>query len=234
MSYLSLSDNAGNYGYWSADQLTALGFNGNVNVTATADNTAPSLNAFTFTPGSVDTTTAAKTVTMTADVSDAQSGVNNVYVNASQPTTNHQAFASLAKVAGTATTYRGTMTVPRWQTNGTWHVNSVQVGDKIGNNRTYTYEQLGTAGFKRNLIVVSGTDTTLPTLITFTRTPSAVDVRTADKTVNATMRVKDTGSGVSYVQLTLRKRLRRRRPACTCSGPRARPRTGRGPVVRPS
>ena len=149
-----------------------------------------------------------------------------------QPTTRR--FASLTKVAGTATTYRGTMTVPRWQTNGTWHVNSVQVGDKIGNNRTYTYEQLGTAGFKRNLIVVSGTDTTLPTLVTFTRTPAAVDVRTADKTVNATMRVTDTGSGVSYVQLTLRERWRRRQPACTCSGPRARPWTGRGPVVRPS
>ena len=127
-------------------------------------------------------------------------------VSASEPTTNHQGFASLTKVAGTATTYRGTMTVPRWQTNGTWHVNSVQVGDKIGNNRTYTYDQLGTAGFKRNLVVVSGTDTTQPTLVTFTRTPSSVDVRTADKTVNATMRVTDTGSGVSSVQLTLHKR----------------------------
>ena len=199
VSFVSLSDGAGNSAFWTTDDLQTLGLPTRVNVTAVPDDTAPRLNSFTFTPGSVDTRRAARNVTITAKVSDTQSGVGVVYLNASEPSTGHRSFASLRKVAGAASTYRGTMTIPKWQTNGNWRIDSVQVGDKVGNYRGYTYAQLGAAGFKRNLKVVSGTDASTPRLASFARTPASVDVRTANKSVSATVRAKDTGSGVAFV-----------------------------------
>ena len=140
-------------------------------------------------------------MTMTADVTDAQSGVNYVYRQC-QPADNHPPGLRIPDQGGgyghdvprhhDCAPLAGQRDLAR------------QLGAARGQDRKrpgYNYDQLGTAGFKRNLVVVSGADATLPSLVTFTRTPSSVDVRTADKTVNATMRVNDTGSGVSSVQL---------------------------------
>lgn len=202
VNYLSVSDKAGQSRYWNTNELTALGFPTTLDVTATPDDTAPNLNAFTFTPGAVDTRTSARTVTFTAKATDGQSGIASLYVSASEPSTNHRGFAVLSKVAGTASTYRGRMTIQRWMTNGTWHVDSVSTNDRAGNYRSWTYAQLGTAGFKRNLTVVSGSDSSKPTLASFARTPASVDVRTSNKSVTATLRAKDTGAGVSYVAVS--------------------------------
>ena len=105
-------------------------------------------------------------------------------------------------MSGTASTYRGKMVIQRWQTNGTWHVDYVQLSDKVGNSRTQSYAQLGAAGFRRNFGVVSGTDTSKPTATSFARTPASVDVRTANKSVTVTVHAKDTGSGLGYAYAT--------------------------------
>ena len=199
---LSLGDKDGNYAYWSGSDLAGLGYPTALPVTATADDTAPKLTAFTLSPRSVDTRTAARTVTLTAKATDSQSGIAQIFASASEPGTSHRSYASLTKVRGTASTYRGKLTVQRWQTNGTWHVDSVQLSDKVGNNVSRTYAQLGTAGFRRTLGVVSGTDTSKPTATSFARTPSSVDVRTSNKSVTVTVHAKDTGSGVGYAYAT--------------------------------
>ncbi len=199
---VSLNDKAGNYAYWSNSDLAALGFPNTLPVTSTADDTDPRLTAFTFKPGTVDTRTKAKTVTFTAKATDAQSGVQAIYVSAGEPNTTHRSYAYLTKVPRTASTYKGKMLVGKWQTNGSWQVDSVQVYDRIGNSLSRSYAQLGSAGFKRKLKVVSGTDTAKPTVTSFARTPGTLDVRTSNKTVRVSLRAKDRKAGVSFVSVS--------------------------------
>ena len=199
---LSLGDKDGNYAYWSSTDLDGLGFPTTLPVTATPDDTAPKLTGFTLSPRSVDTRSATRTVTVTANATDGQSGIAQIFASASEPGTSHRSYASLTKVSGTTSTYRGKMTIQRWQTNGTWHVDYVQLSDKVGNSNTQSYTQLGTAGFRRTFGVVSGTDTSKPTATSFARTPASVDVRTANKSVTVTVHAKDTGSGLGYAYAT--------------------------------
>jgi hypothetical protein len=197
---LSLGDKDNNYAYWSTSDLAGLGFPTALPVTATPDDTAPKLTAFTVSPRSVDTRSRTRNVTLTAKATDGQSGIRSIFVSAGEPGTSHRSYASLTKVSGTASTYRGTMVIQRWQTNGTWHVDSVQLYDKVGNYANKGYDQL--AGFRRTFGVVSGTDTSKPTATSFARTPASVDVRTSNKSVTVTVHAKDTGSGVGYAYAT--------------------------------
>jgi Bacterial Ig-like domain len=205
MTSVSLSDKAGNYRYYGVTELTALGVDTTLEVTSTADTTPPSLAAFTFSPGSVNSTTGPKVVTVTAKANDSQSGVSYISVSASKGGTGAKSIgAYLTKVSGTVNTYRGKMTVPRWWTSGTWRVTTVYLIDRADNQRLYTYAQLGSLHFKRDLAVVSGTDTGLPNITSYSRTPGTVDVRTGNKSVAVTARLTDTKAGVSYAVVSFR------------------------------
>jgi hypothetical protein len=184
--------------------LIAAGFDHDFQVTSTEDTTPPALTAFTFTPGAVNTTSAAKTVAFTAHATDDISGVRSISVFARGPAILHAATIRLHRASGTPVdgTWTGTMTIPRWQATSTWGVEQVNLVDRVNNSSSYDYGDLGTAGFKRNLAVTSGSDDTAPSLAGFSRSPSSVDVRTSNKTVSVTVHAKDAGSGVAAVSVT--------------------------------
>ena len=73
------------------------------------------------------------------------------------------------------------------------------VRDQAANDKFYLRGALDRMGIKRDLDVVSSPDRTHPTLVSYRRTPSAVDVRTADQQVTVTVHAKDTGAGVKRV-----------------------------------
>ncbi|HEY7042708.1 MAG TPA: Ig-like domain-containing protein [Nocardioidaceae bacterium] len=200
ISSVSLSDRAGNYKTYYQTDLSDAGFPTTFSVTSTPDTTAPRLTGFTFSPGSVNTTKAAKSVTFTAKVTDSQSGVNGVYVSAEGKAPNARGFAFLSHVSGP--TYRGKMLIGTWVRTSAWHITNVSFSDKIGNFAALSYAQLGARHFKRNLAVKSGIDTGKPTMASFGRAPAKVDVRTKNKQVAVTVRAKDAKSGVASVYVS--------------------------------
>jgi hypothetical protein len=78
----------------------------------------------------------------------------------------------------------------------------VTLFDRVDNQSDMGYSALGTAGFKRNLAVTSGSDGTAPGLAGFARSPSSIDVRTSNASVSVTVRAKDAASGVAAVEVT--------------------------------
>jgi len=199
VDYLYVGDKVGNYRYYVQTDLASLGYANAFTVTSKPDYTKPAMASFAFSPSKVDTRSSARKVTFTAKLNDTQSKVSSAYVFAQEPGTSHSGWAFLKKVKGTTNTFRGAMTVPRWQTNGTWQVTSVSIYDNIGNWREYTNSDLKAKGFKRSFGVVSGSDTAKPTLASFARTPATLDVRQKNKTVSITVRAKDKAAGVSFV-----------------------------------
>ena len=176
-------------------------------VTSKPDTVGPTFTSIKWSPGSVNTSSKAKTIAVTVQAKDALSGVSGfIFANASvqigtYPNVKYfQASGGLLKRHGGTShngTYKGTLTVPRWVTSGTkkWTLN-VSAGDLAGNPA-----QKNPAGtFK----VTSKTDATKPALKGLTFTPHSVNSTNAPKgkTVSVTLKASDTLSGLSYAYAT--------------------------------
>lgn len=196
-----LYDKAGNYESLSSEQLAAAGLPSFLNVKSTPDKTPPVISGFSFTPGAVNTTKASKTITFTAKATDSQSGISGFYVDASSANNKYGGFAYLTKVKSPANTYKGTMTIARWVGKSTWKISDLEVFDKAGNYLDLSYADLGTRHYKRMFKVTSGTDTSKPKLVSFSRTPATVNAKTKNASFQVTVTAKDTGSGVSSVSV---------------------------------
>ena len=113
---------------------------------------------FTLAPRAVDTRARARAVTVSVRAADDRSGIAHVFVIASEPGTTPSLLTHRSgRVSPTSSVYRGRMVVPRWQTTGTWHVDSVLLSDRVGNSTYRSYARL--RGFRRSFRVLSGRDT---------------------------------------------------------------------------
>src|SRR5436309_436893 len=101
---------------------------------ASNDSTAPVVEGLTVSPSSIDTSGGAKTVTVTAHITDDLSGVsqsccNGVSVNFKSPSGQYAyaTFYGTQRTSGTAQDgeYSYTMTLPRYSEQGTWTVSSI-------------------------------------------------------------------------------------------------------------
>ena len=198
---VTITDRAGNQGFWDVDALVALGFPDSVQVTSTVDNQGPRLAAFSIKPDSVDTRTHVKHIGFTVRANDPLSGVDRVFVVARNPTTSTFADARLRKVAGTPGTYRGSTVIPTWQGNSTWYIESVQLIDHANNVRFVSGQDLATRGLDHGFAVVSRKDTFHPVITDFGRTPSILDLRVKDGTLSIRLRAQDKGAGVDSVEV---------------------------------
>ena len=198
-------DGVGNLTFLSDGSLPA-GFQ-KVSVTSVKDTTPPDLTAFSFTPASIDTTSASKDVTVSFTAADtvpnpnphndtAASGVASFQVNFLSPS------GSITQSATTSTS-PATVTFPKFSEAGTWTVGSVIVTDNTRNNLFCTpavcsapngvdadgnliivnTPGLTARGFSTTLTVTSTPDTTPPTLTSFSFTPTAVNVNSGPASV---------------------------------------------------
>jgi len=173
-------------------------------VVSIRDHTPPKLTGFTFTPSLVDTRTTAKAITVTARVTDTQSGVDRVVVLGYKAGTRKHWNLNLKHTSGQVWT--GQRLVPRWSGVSDWTFGSgassaVIAYDRMSNARAYSYAGLGALGFKRDYSVISRWDRALPTVSSVAATPHLLDVRTADKSFTITVRAADVGSGVAMVKV---------------------------------
>jgi hypothetical protein len=210
--YLSLvvaTDHAGNSNTYSTnpdfpsgtapDDIAKSGWTKTITVQSTPDVSQPRITDFSFTPGAVDSTTKAQKVVVKAHATDTGSGVHGVNVSFVQDAPFHFAGAKLALVRGTRAsgTWKGTVVVRTWSGNGVWHA-SLDLSDRIGNFRSYSYADLKTEGWKRNLTVTSGSESRPPRLRDLHYTPHTVDIRSAGQTVDVgPVKLRDRPSGVA-------------------------------------
>jgi hypothetical protein len=128
------------------------------------DTTPPVLREFSFTPGSVDTSTGTQTITVRARMTDAGVGVAGegfthgaTEVRFLSPSGAQMADTSLYKlVSGDASDgiYESTMTVSAGSEQGTWRLQFMWLIDKVGNRATLDAAAMTAAGFPTTFEVV--------------------------------------------------------------------------------
>jgi len=163
---------------------------------AQCDTTSPALAGFSFTPSSVDTTLASRTVTCNMTLTDALSGtVTAQCLFVSPDTTTAVLCAASAPTTGTPQngTWSCTVTLPRYSQAGLWSANVIAV-DAVGNT---AYLDPSIYAFPSLLTVTSDPDTIAPALTAFSLVPGSVNVSAAAQSVNCNMTLTDAKSGVA-------------------------------------
>ena len=124
---------------------------------AQTDTTPPQLVSFTFSPASIDTTTGAQSVAITARVTDDISGVAVFCASFRSPSGQQVIGNCFARVSGTTLDgiWEGAIHFPTGVEAGMWHLadGHVLVGDQVNNNRTYLESELLALGFPTTLQV---------------------------------------------------------------------------------
>ncbi|WP_395695196.1 hypothetical protein [Nocardioides sp.] len=196
LTWVSVTDKAGNTAEYSSPQLAARGFPTEVAVTGTPDVKPPVLTGLTFsqlTP--VDATQGAVDLTVTATVPDDVSGTRRVLAGFLSPTLSKAASVLLRPVPGTVATYSGVWRVGPYFGTSTWQL-SLDVADKAGNQKTYGPPDLSSQSLPWQVQVTAGSDVTAPVVASTKVDTKVVDVRQGARTVVVTARLTDAGAGV--------------------------------------
>ena len=173
-----------------------------------SDVTPPALVSFSITPRSIDTRTAAQTVTFTLQVSDDRSGTSSVGVVIVGPNGQWRGI-NAPRTNGTQMlgTYIASLSFPQFSSSGEWKLDSVQLSDFVGNNSYLTAETVAARGFPATINVVSTPDITPPRVESLEITPAANNTSASDVTVTARLRLTDAQTGVG---------LEIQAPGCEC------------------
>ena len=158
---LSLSDDAGNDGYYDRNALQLLGINPNsLSFTVTnvnSDGVAPELVGVNLTATSVDASSGQGSMGVELQVSDNSSGFNYGFVSFSSPSGQKDFDLYLQDdpsylVSGTelAGTYSINDLLPEGTEVGTWTFSSLYLNDDAGNSRNYDGNALQLIGINPN------------------------------------------------------------------------------------
>ena len=164
----------------------------------TSDTTPPVLRGFSFSPTTVNAASAPTTVTATISVSDDLSGVDQVAVTWYNPARSVW-YGNTALIGGQSQ-WNGTITVtlPQFSQSGAWTPDLI-LGDKTGNVRRMSAADIAALGFPTTLTVGSAqsgqSDSTAPRLMSFSITPTTVDVSRGPATLNVHIVAQDDLSG---------------------------------------
>jgi hypothetical protein len=129
-----------------------------IHVTSELDASAPRLDALTVTPHRIDTTQQRQRITVTASITDAQSGVANVPGLDDGEVIDLQGshFGDYGEVNlhRSGNRWIGSGWIQRCAGSSTWRL-SAEVTDRAGNFRDYSSSQLAADGFPSSVVVTS-------------------------------------------------------------------------------
>ena len=203
---IGLYDNAGNASYVYESALIAAGQLTTISVTG-GDSTPPKLVSESFTPTSIDVSSASQVVTFQVHATDDLSGVKSVFVHLTPPPPSNTAVGveSTQLIAGTILdgTWQVLATFPQYSPSGIWHLDTIGLHDNAG-NASYVYESALIAAGQLTTISVTGGDSTPPKLVSESFTPTSIDVSSASQVVTFQVHATDDLSGVKsvFVHLT--------------------------------
>jgi hypothetical protein len=170
------------------------------------DDSAPQVVGFSLSPKTVDTSLGEQTVTVTATVTDAGSGVQSVSVTLSAGTQSR--FSWLARVSGDASsgTYSTVVTLPWGSAAGTWHA-MLDLSDQTGNSRVMYWDVLDAAfgaGSAEITNAASFCDVAGPKVTGFALSPHTVNTDSYGAELDVTATITDDWAGVSMAMGVLR------------------------------
>jgi hypothetical protein len=167
------------------------------------DTTPPSLVALSFSAGSVDVSSAAQNLTVNATITDDLSGLNAGYIEFTSHSGQY-AYAYFNRISGTnlGGGYQATVVFPQFAEPGVWTA-FVDLWDNDGNSISLQSTTLVSDGFSGTVIVVDSVpDTTPPTLVSASFSPSTIDTSAGPQKVTVSLHIVDSQSGVSFYYTT--------------------------------
>ena len=165
---ISLKDAAGNQSFYDAFDLFLMNEPYGVTVTGVSDVTAPTLVSLAVSATTGDLADGDFTATVTAHITDAQSGYTGTCLEFGGPLfpTSDSASACLIdpvnRIAGTAQdgTYQATLTIPQTASPGVYPVLDYQLQDGARNFVNETAAQLESLGAPSAIVLTNSADTT--------------------------------------------------------------------------
>jgi hypothetical protein len=164
---------------------------------ADADTTPPAVQSIAVSPSSVDVTSGAQSVTVTATITD-DSAVYWGYVTWTSPSGTYSTTAYLSAAGGA--TWSGTANVQRYVQPGDWDISSLVVYDTAGNVLSLNAGGVAAAGLGAPISVTSVEDALPPQLNSVTLSPATVDITNSSPSVTVDVDVSDDASGVQWLQ----------------------------------
>ena len=166
-----------------------------------SDRQAPLLAVISTSPGTVNVTSAAATVTVTLRITDDLSGFSEGSTSVRTPTgawTGSTYFTGGNRISGDKFDgiYSVEVPVPRYGPQGTWKVDCY-VKDAAANEREYPYQlDFPTPGANEFAVVNTGpADTTSPSLSSIVIAPATVNTSASPATITVTVSISDDLSG---------------------------------------
>jgi len=199
---LEIFDRAGNRAIVKPDGVQAAGGPPTLTVRSPVDAVGPRLRSFWLSLTSVDTRRRTRSIQVRARVTDALSGVRNVYVQGLARRGMVETWLSRTSGGARDGVWTGTLVVPRWIGTGPLDV-TVKATDRAGHRRPVRPRRLKSLGWPSRIDVTSRSDRTRLEISDVVVSPSAVDARTSDVAVRVSVRAKDEGAPVTGGYLTL-------------------------------
>jgi hypothetical protein len=207
-----LSDAASRSKYLSVAELSDPAVAASFEQTGPGDTAAPVLAGLAISPSGVDASgasAAARTVTVTAHITDDLSGLVNT--NGCCPSNSVSFFRSPSggrtitatidsarRTSGSATDgiYELAVVLPRYAERGTWRLSGLYLNDAAGYSRSLTANDAAAAGFPTSFEQTGIGDTTPPVVASLTLSPATVDTSTSSQTITITAHITDDLAGL--------------------------------------
>ena len=170
LEYLYLADKAANWTYLDRTTLAGMGYTPSFTVAAVPEDTAaPQLSNLTFSPSVIDTSAGPQYVEVSLDLtddlagvhfwadygnSDAYHGVDFRSPSAGQSRGNCCTSWNLTSGNGLNGTWEASIFFPQYSEAGTWKARLVAISDRVHNWFDMNAEQIETAGFSADLVIV--------------------------------------------------------------------------------
>ncbi|MCX6540804.1 MAG: hypothetical protein NTX77_04275, partial [Actinobacteria bacterium] len=206
--YCAVADNSANYLWLEPAQLVAAGYPTTVTLKAAVvpDVTAPVLSAFVFTSltTDLDASSAPVTVTASARLTDAGSGVEHFDCGFANGSSVVQA-AAYAPASGSRAdgVWNLSFVFPVGSASGTWSLYYCAVADNSANYLWMDAAQLVAAGYP-TAVTLKVADVTPPTLQSFQLlAPYSISTLVGPDTVTAKLHITDDSSGVASASCVL-------------------------------
>ena len=211
LNFVFLRDLATNSEFVGTADLIAQGFPTTFEQTGSDDTTPPTLASLSFTPTSVDTSGGDQTITMTGRITDDLAGVVSAQLTFRSPSGGQSVnafFSSFNRTSGDELdgTYETDMTPPQFSESGTWELNFFFGRDSANNSSFVSTAELIAQGLPTTFQQTGAGDTTPPTLVSFSLTPTELPISGSPQTITVTARITDDLAGVGNFsnQLTFR------------------------------
>jgi hypothetical protein len=173
---------------------------------ASAAEPPPALGSFSISPASVNITSSAGNVTVSAEITSAV-GVSSASVGFESPHLNQSTGqVSLSKISGTANKgiWEASVPIKQYSNTGTWHVTSVNLADTEGNQARISGTQLHEKTFPSTVVVEGTEDNEVPVVTALSFTPKIIDTSSAPATVTVKATITDNLSGLASASIGFR------------------------------